>query len=411
MWTLEFEIIGYSKSITVELADELIIGRKDTLRPAVVQVDLDGYEGLERGVSRQHAVLREQDGQLYLVDLNTANGTVLNDVRLIPNKPYPIKEGDKLVLGALRLNMRILKTPHAPPAPTSAETPTNLPSARLQTAPLPGHGEMVLIVEDHVEVADLFALMLQRQGYTTQISKDSTRAIHLLSGSLVPDAVILDYMLPGIDGLEVCRFIRRESRLDKVPVLMVSAAKDVNLARAAVKAGADEFLVKPVKINELGQVVARLIAKRKNPTNPLKNATADATKSLSESDAGGGATQNTPQPDTVAVIVSGYVDKPFTLRVTRPVTFGRAIANSNSQVHIDLSRYGANSSGVSRVHLQMQYEHGKFFIEDMGSMNGTRLNDEMLIPRKPYELHNGQKIKLGQLEMQVYFLVNEDGLP
>jgi hypothetical protein len=84
-----------------------VIGRADAGQTSRPQVDLAPYGGLERGVSRQHARLLWRDGRLMIEDLASTNGTWVNDVRLAPNVPHPLWDGDILRLGTLRLRVQV----------------------------------------------------------------------------------------------------------------------------------------------------------------------------------------------------------------------------------------------------------------------------------------------------------------
>lgn len=88
--------------------DELpaVIGRADAGR-AVPDIDLAPYGGLERGVSRQHARLIWREGALMVEDLASTNGTWVNDVRLSPNVSHPLRDGDVLRMGSMRLYVHI----------------------------------------------------------------------------------------------------------------------------------------------------------------------------------------------------------------------------------------------------------------------------------------------------------------
>ena len=80
----------------------------------------------------------------------------------------------------------------------------------------------VVIVEDEVDTAEMFAEMMRLSGYQVFKSYGGTRAISLISDTM-PDAVILDIMMPDLSGLEVLRFMHRDPRLSNIPVVIVSA--------------------------------------------------------------------------------------------------------------------------------------------------------------------------------------------
>ena len=112
----------------------------------------------------------------------------------------------------------------------------------------------VLVVDDEPAVRDALRRALGLAGYDVQLAEDGSAALALLAAAS-PDAVVLDVLMPGIDGLEVCRRIR--SAGDRTPVLMLTAREAVSDRVAGLDAGADDYLVKPFALDEL---LARLRA-------------------------------------------------------------------------------------------------------------------------------------------------------
>jgi two-component system, OmpR family, response regulator MprA len=112
----------------------------------------------------------------------------------------------------------------------------------------------LLVVDDDPAVREALALVLDLNGFEVTTAVDGRDAIRTLSAAS-PDAVILDVLMPGLDGLEVCRRIRASG--DRTPVLMLTARTDVSQRVAGLEAGADDYLAKPFAREEL---VARLRA-------------------------------------------------------------------------------------------------------------------------------------------------------
>ncbi len=112
----------------------------------------------------------------------------------------------------------------------------------------------LLVVDDDPSVREALALVLDLHGFDVTTACDGREAIRTLSLD-APDAVILDVLMPGIDGLEVCRRIRAVG--NRTPVLMLTARTEVSDRVAGLEAGADDYLVKPFAREEL---VARLRA-------------------------------------------------------------------------------------------------------------------------------------------------------
>jgi two-component system response regulator MprA len=106
----------------------------------------------------------------------------------------------------------------------------------------------LLVVEDDTGLRDVLRRALSLAGYEVRLSADGAEALAEVARS-VPDAVVLDVGLPDIDGLEVCRMLRREG--NRVPVLMLTARDAVSDRIDGLDAGADDYLVKPFDIDEL----------------------------------------------------------------------------------------------------------------------------------------------------------------
>src|ERR1700688_723851 len=112
----------------------------------------------------------------------------------------------------------------------------------------------LLVVDDEASVREALALVLDLSGFDVTTAVDGREAIHTLA-THSPDAVILDVLMPGLDGLEVCR--RMRSVGNRTPVLMLTARAEVSERVAGLEAGADDYLAKPFAREEL---VARLRA-------------------------------------------------------------------------------------------------------------------------------------------------------
>jgi two-component system response regulator MprA len=120
----------------------------------------------------------------------------------------------------------------------------------------------ILIVDDEPAVRSSLSRALQLKGYGIGLAGDGGRALALARDARY-DAVVLDVMMPGIDGIEVCRRLRHSG--DDTPILMLTARDAVRDRVAGLDAGADDYLVKPFALEEL---LARLRALlRRNPEN------------------------------------------------------------------------------------------------------------------------------------------------
>jgi DNA-binding response OmpR family regulator len=118
----------------------------------------------------------------------------------------------------------------------------------------------VLVVDDEPTIREIVAGYLEREGYRTLEAADGNRARELLETE-APDLVVLDLMLPGTDGLELCRWIRSRSRL---PVIMLTARGEESDRIVGLELGADDYVTKPFSPRELAARV-RTVLRRAEP--------------------------------------------------------------------------------------------------------------------------------------------------
>jgi two-component system response regulator MprA len=112
----------------------------------------------------------------------------------------------------------------------------------------------ILVVDDEPAVLDAVDRALRLEGYDTELAADGREALDALAAG-APDALVLDLLMPGVDGLEVCRRLRAAG--DRTPVLVLTARAAVSDRVRGLDAGADDYLVKPFALEEL---LARLRA-------------------------------------------------------------------------------------------------------------------------------------------------------
>ncbi len=122
-------------------------------------------------------------------------------------------------------------------------------------------GARVLVVEDDEHIRDLVGLHLGLEGLRVTAAADGTEGLRLARAEPF-ELIVLDLMLPGIDGITVCRAIRRESRNTSTPVLMLTARREESDKVLGLDSGADDYLTKPFGIRELGARVRALLRRR-----------------------------------------------------------------------------------------------------------------------------------------------------
>lgn len=108
----------------------------------------------------------------------------------------------------------------------------------------------VLVVDDEKDIVDLITYNLEKEGFATIKAYDGETALDLVK-SKKPDLIILDLMLPGVRGLDVCRFIRKKPETENLPIIMLTARSDQTDKILGLEIGADDYITKPFNVREL----------------------------------------------------------------------------------------------------------------------------------------------------------------
>jgi len=116
----------------------------------------------------------------------------------------------------------------------------------------------ILIVDDEKDIVDLVAYNLEKEGYETLKALDGEKALQLIR-TKNPDLVILDLMLPGIQGLEVCKRIRKVPETAAIPIIMLTAKGEEIDKVLGLEVGADDYITKPFSVKELMARVKALL--------------------------------------------------------------------------------------------------------------------------------------------------------
>jgi len=125
----------------------------------------------------------------------------------------------------------------------------------------------ILVVEDDPDIAELVARYLDKAGFTTErvaTGRDALTAIV----ARPPDALVLDLMLPHVDGLEVCRAVRANDRTAALPIIMLTARAEESERIVGLELGADDYLAKPFSPNELVARVRALLRRAQRGASP-----------------------------------------------------------------------------------------------------------------------------------------------
>ena len=124
----------------------------------------------------------------------------------------------------------------------------------------------ILVVEDEAKLAQFIELELKYEGYQVTVANDGFSGI-TMAREIKPDLIILDWMLPGLSGLELCRRLRTTG--DKVPIILLTAKDDVSDRVAGLDAGADDYVLKPFSVEELLARVRAHLRRTQEPNPDL----------------------------------------------------------------------------------------------------------------------------------------------
>jgi CheY-like chemotaxis protein len=396
-WTIEFSFPPSLDRLPLFINNELLIGRLDTDYPGTSAVlDLSAFRGAELGVSRKHALIRWQGSNLVLIDQNSDNGTILNDIRLQADIPYRLNDGDTIFFGHLKVQVKINRD-----LGTSAIKAQRV-EIDLANAPLRMRGQRVLVVEDDVLLNKIYTKLLEDAGFSVQICRDVVGAIRALNGH-TPSLILLDLMLPGVHGLELCRYVRRDTDYPSVPIVVVSALGDEETVQQVMQAGADFYLTKPINPRELVATLSALVHKHEAENPGLHTKRLAGTASLD-------FIHGAKRDDIVVFFVDGHREPVGTV-VEKEVILGRGNPGASTRTYVDLGKHGAFDKGVSRLHAKIRRVERGFDVQDLDSANGTFINGRSIGKTEIVPLSNGDELRLGELRMHIYLLAEAGTIP
>lgn len=127
----------------------------------------------------------------------------------------------------------------------------------------------ILVIEDEQSIADVIVYNLQKEGFTVHWERDGRDGL-LKAQTLIPDLCVLDLMLPGIDGLQICRLLKSDARTKAVPVMMLTARSGETDEIVGFNMGADDYVTKPFRVQPLMHRIKALL-RRSDTTETAKN--------------------------------------------------------------------------------------------------------------------------------------------
>lgn len=129
--------------------------------------------------------------------------------------------------------------------------------------------QQVLIVEDDAHLAQLIQYNLEKSGFKSVLADTGEKALEVLKNH-IPDLILLDVMLPKMDGLEVCRALKQEEKLKRIPIVMLTAKGEEVDRIVGLELGADDYVVKPFSPRELMLRIKAILRRGSNSTPEFK---------------------------------------------------------------------------------------------------------------------------------------------
>lgn len=128
----------------------------------------------------------------------------------------------------------------------------------------------IVIVDDEVDILELLKINVERKGYLTHCFKDGEKAIgHIIKHH--PNLIILDLMLPGIDGLDICRLLKNKESTKNIPILILSAKGEESDIIKGLELGADDYVTKPFSAKVLTARIDALLRRKKTSTESIND--------------------------------------------------------------------------------------------------------------------------------------------
>jgi CheY-like chemotaxis protein len=248
-WVIEFRVVGTAETVQMQVHEAMIIGRSDPQQGVYPDVDLEPFGAQSHGVSRRHAALLVRNNRIVIKDLASVNGTRLNGTTLAPNHEYRLQHGDDLEVGQLRLQVHFAVLPTIEGDPTQAHA----------ALPVLGKGEHILVVEDDSDVGSVFRIALEHAGFRVTVMDRATSALGFVSEKR-PDAIVLDLMLPDMNGLDLVSYVHKQYGDQHIPMIVVSGTSGSFHINKAKDIGVAMFLPKPLSVEVLVQAVAKVVA-------------------------------------------------------------------------------------------------------------------------------------------------------
>jgi CheY-like chemotaxis protein len=215
--------------------------------PALVGRSSDcDYQIRQPLISRRHCLFHLRDGDIWVEDLRSLNGTFVNEKRIV--EPQPLHAGDLL---------NIAFFPYEVCLPLSTEGAVLQSAATSESATAHGgRSHEVLVVDDNADAAQTLAAVLEGWGHHVQVAHNGTEALEAARAHR-PDTVLLDIRLPGADGIEVAQQLRMQEGLDKAVLIGITGYDPEDILERSRQTDFQRLLTKPVAPEALQELLSQ----------------------------------------------------------------------------------------------------------------------------------------------------------
>ena len=128
--------------------------------------------------------------------------------------------------------------------------------------------KIIVVIEDEIDIREVLIYNLEREGYQVFGEADGLKGLKMIQ-EMIPDLVLLDLMLPGLDGLQICKHLKDTSATHQIPIVMVSARSSESDIVLGLELGADDYVTKPFSPRELLARVRAVLRRRTNSSDEL----------------------------------------------------------------------------------------------------------------------------------------------
>ncbi|MGB1288162.1 MAG: FHA domain-containing protein, partial [Aggregatilineales bacterium] len=245
-------VVGTPSFIKVNMRENLLIGRGDPDNNIHPEINVDPYDAQSSGVSRRHAHLIAKDNRVTIQDLNSSNGTFINQRRLRPGRNYRLRDGDTLHLGKMELQVHFILKP-------IKDDGTVVGGGNALGIPQIGEGRHVLVLDSDEHVCRVLKRFVGFANFNVTVTHAAGEALAIIEEN-TPDMLIIELALQDTSGIDVIRYIRGLDIEKYIPIMAISESTGGYYMRQALQEGADMFLGKPVSLEELIEGLEGMVA-------------------------------------------------------------------------------------------------------------------------------------------------------